>query len=174
MALPDYGRIRSATEKTFRSTGGTAVINCAALASGAARQSDKLDFGATRAPMYAVFADVELSGAQQLAGNVIPLYLGPSSSSDVGTDNLGGLAGVDSAYAGYSSNLTAAISQLPYIGDFVTTTQTGSIQKGFIGYTTIPTRYAQLVVYAQQANFAAAVTGTQFRFVPIEDVVEDT
>lgn len=175
MALPDYGRIQSAAEKTFKSSGGSALLTMTSVANNAARQSDKCDFGATRAPRYAVFAEVELA-ATPTAGNVIEFWLGPSSSATAGTDNLGGLGGSDAAYSGYSSNLDASILQLIRIGDLVVTAQaTTTVQKGFVGYCTIPQRYAQLVVYNKSgAAFHSAATNVSFRFVPVEDVTEDT
>lgn len=175
MPLPDVGRVQTATEKTFRSSGGSATLTMTSVANTAARQSDKCDFGATRAPRYAVFAEVELA-ATPTAGAVIELFLGPSSSATAGTDNLAGLSGSDAAYTGYSSNLDASVQQLIRIGDFVCTAQaTSTVQKGFVGYTTIPQRYASLVVYNRSgAAFHSSASNVVFRFVPLEDVLEDS
>lgn len=175
MALPDYIRVQSGTTKTFKSSGGDAVITLTNVSNNTARQSDKMDFGATRGRVYAVFADFEIA-ATPTAGNVICLYLGASSSATAATDNLGGLGGSDAAYAGYSSNLDASVLQLLYVGDFVCTAQTtATVQKGFVGYVSIPQRYAQLVVYNKSgAALHSSATNMQVRFVPIEDVQEDS
>lgn len=175
MALPDYHRIQSATEKTFKSSGGTAVITMTSVANGNARQSDKCDFGATRPRYYEVFAEVEIA-ATPTAGASVDLYLGPSSSATAGTDNLAGLGGGDAAYAGYSSNLTASLPQLIYIGSLITTTQaTATVQKGYVGRVSVPQRYAQLVVVNNSgAAMHSSATNIQFRFVPIEDLTEDS
>lgn len=175
MALPDVIRSQSGTAKTFKSSGGDAAITMTSVANNAARQSDKMDFGATRGRWYDVFADVELA-ATPTAGNEIECYLNPSSSATAGTDNLGGCGGSDAAYAGYSSNLDASIKQLIYIGSLVTTAQaTATVQKGFVGRVYIPQRYASLVVYNKSgAAFHSSATNIQFRFVPSEDAVEDS
>lgn len=175
MALPDVIRTQSGTEKTFKSSGGTAVITMTSVANNAARQSDKLDFGASRGRWYDVFAEVELA-ATPTAGNEIEHYLGPSSSATAGTDNLGGLGGSDAAYSGYSSNLDASIKQLISIGSLVCTAQaTATIQKGYVGRVYIPQRYAQLVVYNKSgAAFHSSAANVSFRFVPAEDSIEDS
>lgn len=174
VALPDYARIQSGTEKTFKSSGGSAVITMTSVANNAARQSDKCDFGVTRARVYKVIAEVELA-ATPTAGNEIELWLGPSSSATAGTDNLGGLGGSDAAYSGYSSNLDASIKQLLYIGSLICTAQaTTTVQKGFVGIVVVPQRYASLVVYNKSgAAFHSSATNISFRFIPIEDVIED-
>lgn len=175
MALPDYGRIQSGTEKTFKSASGSADITMTSVATDAARQSTKCDFGATRATRYEVFAEVEMA-ATPTADKVIELWLNPSSSATAGTDNLGGCSGTDAAYSGYSSNLAVSVKQLLFVGELVVTAQaTATVQKGFVGFVTIPQRYASLVVYNKSgAAFHSSATNIVFRFVPIEDVTEDT
>lgn len=174
MALPDSALIQSGTEKTFKSSGGSADITMTSVANAAARQSTKCDFGATRARFYDVFAEVELA-ATPTAGNLIDLYLNPSSSATAGTDNLGGASGTDAAYAGYSSNLAASVPQLLYIGSLVCTTQaTANVQKGYVGRVLVPQRYGSLIVVNNSgAAFHSSATNVVFRFVPVEDVVVD-
>jgi len=175
MALPDYGRIQSAAEKTFKSSGGTAAITMTSVANNAAQQSVKADFGTTRATIYAVYAEVELA-LTPTAGNEIEVWLNPSSSATAGTDNLGNCSGADALYTGYSSNLDASIKQLHYVGSLVVTAQaTATVQKGFVGYARLMQRYGSIVVYNKSgAAFHSAATNVSFRFVPIEDVQEDT
>lgn len=175
MALPDVIRVQTGTEKTFKSSGGSADITMTSVANAAGRQSTKCDFGATRARYYDVFAEVELA-ATPTAGALIDLYLGPSSSGTAGTDNPGNLSGSDAAYAGYSSNLAATVPQLMYVGSLVCTTQaTATVQKGYVGRISIPQRYGILaVVNNSGAAFHSSATNVQFRFVPVEDAVEDS
>lgn len=175
MALPDYFRVQHATAKSFKSSGGDAAITLTSVANAAARQSVKLDLGATRAAFYDVYADIEIA-ATPTAGNTIDLYWAPSSSASAGTDEMGGVAGTDSAYAGYSSNLTASLPQLQFIGQLVCTAQaTATVQKGFCGRFSPANRYGTLVVVNNSgASLHSSATNMQVRLYPVEGVVEDT
>lgn len=174
MSLPDTFRMQTGTTKTFKSSGGDAVITMTSVSNAAARQSDKLDFGATRAARYLVRAAVELA-ATPTAGNTIDLYLAPSSSATAGTDNPGNVTGADAAYTGYSSNLAASVKQLQYIGSLIVTAQaTATVQNGVVGICTVPQRYGSLVVDNESgAAFHSSATNVKFEFIPLEDVVED-
>lgn len=174
MALPDNALVQTGTEITFRSSGGTAAITMTSVANGAGRQSDKADFGATRARYYDVFAEVELA-ATPTAGNLIDLYLAPTSSGTAGTDNLAGLGGSDAAYSGYSSNLSASVPQLLYVGSLVCTAQaTATVQKGYVGRVQVPQQRAQLVVVNNSgAAFHSSALNVVFRFVPVADTITD-
>lgn len=175
MALPDYVRVQSGTTKTWKSSGGDAAITLASLANAAARQGAKLDLGATRAREYDVFADVELA-ATPTAGNPVQIYWAPSSSATPGTDNPGNVTGTDAAYAGYSSNLDATLPQLQLAGEHVCTAQaTATVQKGYCGRFSPAQRYGSpVVVNRSGAAFHTSDTNIQVRFVPFEDVQEDT
>ena len=175
MALPDVFRTQVGTVKTFKSSGGDAAITMTSVANAAARQSVKLDLGATRAREYDVFADVEMA-ATPTAGNPIDLYWGPSSSATAGTDNPGNMTGTDAAYAGYSSNLTATLPQLQFIGSLVLTAQaTATVQIGYVGRFSPAQRYGNLAVVNNGGSaIHSSATNIQFRFVPVEDVVEDS
>src|SRR3954466_15710006 len=122
MALPDYLHQQTGVTKSFKSSGGSAAITMTSVANAAARQSVKLDLGASRAAAYYLRCDNEIA-ATPTAGNTIDYYWAPSSSATAGTDNPGGVGGTDSAYAGYSSNLTASLPQLQFIGSMVCTAQ---------------------------------------------------
>lgn len=174
MALPDNALIQTGTEVTFKNSGGTAAISMASVANAAGRQSVKADFGATRARYYDVFAEVELA-ATPTAGNLIDIYLNPSSSSTAGTDNLANTDGTDAAYTGYSSNLAASVPQLVYCGSLVCTTQaTATVQKGYVGRVAVPQRYGSIVVVNNSgAAFHSTNTNHSFRFVPVADVITD-
>ncbi len=174
MALPDNALIQTGTEKVFKSSSGDADITMTSVSNAAGRQSTKADFGATRARYYDVFAEVELA-ATPTAGNLIDLYLNASSSATAATDNLANCSGTDAAYTGYSSNLSASVPQLQYIGSLVCTAQaTSTVQKGYVGRCMIPQRYASLVVVNNSgAAFHSSATNVQFRFVPVADVITD-
>ena len=174
MTLPDYFLVESQAAKTFKSTGGDAAITLASLANNAARQSAKLDLGATRAEYYDVFLDIELA-ATPVAGNLVELFWAPSSSATAGTDNPANVSGVDAAYAGYSSNLDASLPQLQVIGAHVCTTQaTATVQKGYVGRFSPAQRHGSLVLKnASGAAVHTSDTNCQIRLVPVRGVVEE-
>lgn len=121
-------------------------LSLASVADAAAQQSAKVDLGANRARLYSVVAAFELA-ATPTAGDIIELYWAPSPDATAGNGNPGGIAGSDSAYSGYSSNLAASVKQLIYIGAFVCTAQaTGTVQVAFVGLLVPPERYGTLVV----------------------------
>ena len=176
MALPDVVRIQNTgSEITFKSSAGTAAISMASVANAAARQSVKCDFGASRARRYLLIAEVELA-ATPTAGNAIEFYAGFSNSGSAATDNPGNLSGSGGAYSGYSSNLTASIKQLAYLGDLVCTTQaTATVQRGIVGLVEIATRYVCLaVVNNSGAAFHSSDSNVSFRFIPVEDILEES
>lgn len=175
MALPDVFRVQSATAKSIKASGGDAAITLSSLVDTTGRQSVKLDLGATRAAFYDVFLDVEI-GATPTAGKTIDLYWAPSASGTAGTDNPGNVTGTDAAYAGYSSNLTATLPQLQYIGSGVVTAQaTATVQYMYVGRFSPAQRYGSLVyVNNSGATLHSTTTNQQVRLVPVEGVVEDT
>jgi hypothetical protein len=173
MAISATFRQQTGTPKVFKSSGGTAAITLASLASGTARQSAKLDLGATIAPAIAVKADFEFA-ATPTAGTTVELYWAPSSSATAGTDNPGGVSGTDSAYAGYSANLGASALQLTFLGSFVCTTQaTATVQKMTLGVFRPANRYGSLVVVNNSgASFHSSDTNSNVTFTPLEEVAE--
>ena len=175
MALPDVFRIQNGTAKVIRNSGGDAAITLASLANAAGRQSVKLDLGATRAALYRVKATFEIA-ATPTAGNSIDLYWAPSTSGTAGTDNPANVTGTDAAYAGYSSNLTAAIKQLVFIGSFVCTAQaTSTVQAAIVGSFNPQLRYGSLVVVNNSgAALHSTETNQAITLVPVEDVIEDS
>lgn len=174
MALPDTILVQAGTEKTFKSSGGSSAITLASLANNAARQSVKLDLGATRAELYAVKADFEIA-ATPTAGNTIDLYWAPSSSATAGSDNPGNVSGADAAYTGYSANIDASVKQLVFIGSFICTAQaTANVQKAAVGTFAPPHRYGSLVVYDKSgAALHSSDTNINITFTPLEGVIAD-
>lgn len=175
MALPDVFRLQTGTTKTFKSSGGDAAITLASLANAAARQSAKLDLGASRARRYSVKANFELA-ATPTAGNTIDIYWAPSSSATAGTDNGGNVSGTDAAYTGYSSNLTDSLKQLVFVGSFICTAQaTATVQKGFVGILHATQRYGSLVVVNNSgAALHSSDSNMEVVLTPQEDTVEDS
>lgn len=181
MALPDVFRRQSGTAKTIKNSGGDAAITLASLANSSsestgARQSVKLDLGATRGRSYQVKADFELA-ATPTAGNVIELWWSPSSSATAGTDNKGNASGTDASYTGYSSNISASLKQCQLIGAFVCTAQaTSTVQKATVAGAFVPQeRYGSLIVFNKSgAAFHSTGTNQVITLTPSEDVIEDT
>ena len=188
MALPDNILVQSGTAIVFADTtdhapGATASnnlgtrthqIDLTGVADSAARQSDKVDLGATRAEVYSVTAAFEIA-ATPTAGEVIELWWAPSPSGTAGQGNPGAVAGADAAYAGYSSNMAAAIRQLQFIGDFVCTAQaTGTIQVGIVGNLRPKHRYGTLVVRNESgAALHSDAVEMSVLLLPIAGVVTD-
>ena len=148
-------------------------IDCTSLADAAARQSDKIDLGARRAPAYAVMAAFEIA-ATPTAGDLIELYWAPSPDATAANGNPGGVSGADAAYAGYSANLAASVKQLQLIGTFVCTAQaTGTIQIAFVGVFSPTERYGTLVVKNESAAaFHSDMVETHVVFDPVIDEVQ--
>lgn len=169
MAITAAFRQQVGTQKTWKSSGGTGAITLASLANGNYREGAKIDFGATRGQLYAVFIDAELA-ATPTAGNSIDLWINPSSSSTAGTDNRGGCGGTDAAYTGYSSNAAASVLQLSFVGSGICTAQaTATVQKMFVGYWSPPERYGSLVLRnGSGAAFHSSDSNCQIVFTPVE------
>lgn len=158
MALPDNILVQTGTAIVFADVTDhgpaannnlgtrTAQLDLTDLADGAARQSAKVDLGATRADVYEVVAAIEFA-ATPTAGEVVEFWWAPSPSGTAAVANPGGVSGSDSAYAGYSSNMPASILQLQFIGEFVCTAQaTATIQIARVGSFRPKHRYGTLVV----------------------------
>lgn len=173
MAVSAVFRTQTGTAKTIKNSGGDAAITLASLANAAGRQAVKLDLGATRAAMYRVKASFEIA-ATPTAGATIDLYWAPSESATAGTDNPANVTGADAAYAGYSSNLTASLKQLQFIGSFICTAQaTATVQYGEVGCFSPKARYGSLVVVNNSgAALHTTDTNQAISLIPVEDTSE--
>jgi hypothetical protein len=122
----------------------TAQIDLTSLASGAARQSDKVDLGSPRAAKYAIFVGVELDVAPT-PPVMIEFYWSASNSATAGVGNDGGASGADGAYhAGEEAEWKA---QLLHLGNLSLTADAATtVQRGFIGWFVPPNRYGSLIV----------------------------
>lgn len=144
-------------------------LDTTGVANAAARQSDKVDLGAVRAPAYALRGVSELA-ATPTAGNVIGFYWAPSNSGTAARGNPGGVSGADGAYTGDSSNLSAGLRQLDFIGNFICTevATAEGVQKGEIGILVPKERYGSLVVVNESgAAFHSDAVETHYVLDPI-------
>lgn len=132
----------------YSSTGSgftrTAQIDLTSIANGAARQSDKVDLGATRARQYAVMVGIEFDVAPT-AGNAVHFYWSDSHSATAGTGNSAGASGADGAYkAGEEAEW---LKQTINIGSLIVTNDAATtVQRQTVGIFTSPDRYGQVIV----------------------------
>ena len=126
----------------------TDVLTLASLADAAARQSDKVDLGATRAERYAVYGCVDFTGETPDADCRVVYYWAPSTSGTQATGNVAGNSGADAAAPGGalgSITLAEFLKQCIRIGE-LSTHDGAVVQNGFVGWFSPPTRYGQLIV----------------------------
>ena len=150
------------------SIAGTEVqLTLAALADAAARQSTKVDLGATRAAQYAVRVAIEMDVAPT-AGEAVYIYWSASESGTAGTGNDGGCSGADGAYQAGSE--AEWVKQLQLIGVLTLTADADVAQIGTVGMFTPPSRYGQVVVWNEAGQAFEAADNTMFvALVPIVD-----
>lgn len=151
----------------------TDQIDLTSLANDAYRQSDKIDFGATRAARYLLQGAFEFAVAPT-AGTAMNVYLASSSSGTTGNTNLGGTSGSDGAYTGYSSNPAESVQQLQFIGACTLTVQaTTTVQRMDCGVFTSLEHYGSIVVHnaSGQAIVSNGVSSA-IRLAPIEDEIQ--
>lgn len=124
------------------------TLTLAGVANGAARQSDKQDLGAVRAPAYSVLGCVDFTGETPTGGNLVSYYWAPSSSGTQATGNIAGNSGADAdAPGGALGSITLAefLKMCQFIGSLVV--HDGAVvQNGLVGVFSPLTRYGQLVV----------------------------
>jgi len=125
------------------------ALTLSAVANAAARQSAKVDLGATRAAKYELLGCVDFTGETPTAGNTIDYYWAPSTHATAANGNVAGNSGVDAACPDgcTTTGITIAefVKQCTFIGQLVVTDD-GTVQCGIVG-TFCPTgRYGQLIV----------------------------
>lgn len=131
----------------------TAQILLESLSSGAARQGDKVDLGATRPRSYSAIVGWE-SGSAPTAGTRVDYYWSASFSGTAGTGNEGGASGADGAYK--ASEEAEWVKQLTFMGSLVLTNDgAGTVQRRCINPNFIPpTRYGMPIVHNQSGQTA--------------------
>lgn len=149
----------------------TAQLDLSSLASGAARQSDKVDFGATRAARHAVHVAVEMNVAPT-AGLVIEYWLSSSFSATAGTGNDAGASGADGAYKAAEEDEWKV--QALFLGALTLTNDaTTTVQRGFVGFVSLPNRYGQVIVVNKGGQaMVAAATNALVALIPIIDDIQ--
>lgn len=151
-------------------------LSLASVSDGAARQSAKVDLGATRPAEYSVQAALEFNATGLTAGGVVELYWSPSTQpvAEAANGNPGGVSGSDAAYTGYSSNLAASVKQLILIGIGIVTAQaTSTVQVLYCGRFRPPSRYGSLIVKNESgAAFHSDDVEMHVVFDPIIDEVQ--
>lgn len=152
-----------------------ATLTLSAVANGAARQSNKVDLGATRAAAYEVLGCVDFTGETPTAGNTVDYYWAPSTSSTQGNGNVAGNSGADGACPdGALGSITLAefLKQCVYIGSLVV--HDGAVvQNGFVGVLRPTGRYGQLIVANNSGDvFEADDVEMHQVFNPIIDEVQ--
>jgi len=131
----------TALGRLFRGTPTEFQMDAGALAaSGSARQSAKIDFGASRAPLYQLRATVEFTAVAGV-GDTIDFYMAPSQSGTPGTGNVGSTTGVDGAFTVEDDYL----AQMTYIGS-LSCDDGLVIQSGIVGVYSPLQQYGNLVM----------------------------
>jgi hypothetical protein len=119
-------------------------IDLTSLADNAARQSAKVDLGATRSRLYAVRVAIEFDVAPT-AGEAVEFYWSASASATAGTGNDAGASGSDSAYK--ASEEDEWKKQAMFLGALIATNDAATtVQMQTIGFFTPPERYGQVIV----------------------------
>lgn len=124
------------------------VLTLSGVATTAGRQSAKVDLGATRAASYTLLGCVDFTGETPTVGQTIDYYWAPSPNTTQGDANVAGNSGADGAApdgALGSITLGEFIKQCLFIGSLVIH-DGASVQNGFVGVFSPPTRYGQLIV----------------------------
>lgn len=124
------------------------ALTLASVANGAARQSLKVDLGASRAPAYEVLGCVDFTGETPTVGGTVDYYWAPSTSGTQASGNVAGNSGGDAACPdGALGSITLAefLKQCIYIGRLVVH-DGGSVQNGYVGTLYPKGRYGQLIV----------------------------
>ena len=121
-----------------------------ALPAGGARQSIKMDLGATRPARYSVAAAFNFTGKTPVSGESVDLYWAPSHSSTQANGNVAGNSGADDAAGAGAvpSAITAAefVKQCQFIGSFIITDDI-TVQCGHVGIFSPAQRHGQMICH---------------------------
>jgi len=124
------------------------ALTLSGLADAAGRQSLKVDLGATRPPTLALLGCVDFTGETPTANTTVDYYWAPSTSSTQANGNVAGNSGADAACPdGALGTITLAefLELCIPIGSLAVH-DGASVQNGFVGWLSSPTRYGQLIV----------------------------
>lgn len=152
---------------------GTHQITLVSLATTAARQGVKVDFGIKRAAVYAVTLRIEYDVAVS-AGDICSLHFAPSPHATPATANPGGVIGTDAAYTGTAGDsLADSIKQCDMIMSMPLTTDAATVVQQMTAMYSPPERYGSPIVWneADQA-FEGDDIEMSIIFQPIIDEIQ--
>lgn len=151
------------------------VLTLASVADTAARQSTKVDLGATRAAAYEVLGCVDFTGETPTAGESVDYYWAPSTHTTQANGNVAGNSGGDAACPdGALGSITLAefLLQCIYIGSLINH-DGASVQNGFVGILAPLGRYGQMIVVNESGDaFEADDVEAHTVMNPIVDEVQ--
>jgi len=150
-------------------------LDLTSLADAAGHESDKFDFGATRAASYSCMAAIESGASALTTGNTIDFYLAPSpETSTAATDgNPGQIDGSDAAAPSGVGTLSELLLQCMFIGSLVVENTASTVQVGYVGTFSPPERYGILIVVNNGgATLEANANEHHVVFNPIVDQVQ--
>ena len=165
------GDFAPAAAESFEVTPTDVQLTLSGVTNGAARQSDKIDLGATRAAQYSVKAAIEWFSAPT-AGNTVDFYWFSSPVTTEANANTGNADGGDSAYTGDGGGTVAqSVPQLQYIGA-MTVTDLAGVQHAHVGIFSPEDRFGGLVVVNNSAVTLAATDDIETHIVMTELIDE--
>ena len=138
--------VGGATKTSIEVTPTDVQIDLTSLAAGAGRESAKFDFGAKRAAHYSILATLEFATAP-VTGEVVNLYLAPTSNSTAADGNIQSIDGVDAAAPSGHSTLKELTDACLWIGSLICSADaTITVQNMSGGIFVPPERYGILIV----------------------------
>ena len=135
-----------ATKTSIEVTPTDVQIDLTDLAAGAGQESAKFDFGATRSRAFSILATLEFATAPE-TGEVVNLYLAPTSNSTAANGNVQSIDGVDAAAPSGHSTLKELTDACMWIGSFICSADaTATVQNAYCGVFSPPERHGILIV----------------------------
>ena len=151
------------------------AITLASLATGGSRQSIKADLGATFAPLYSVYGCVDFTDETPTQGLHVDYYWAPSTHATEANGNVAGNGGQDAATGtgGLGSATAADVHAMSlFIGSLVVH-DGASVQNGFVGFFSPPSRYGQLIVANESGDaFEADDVEMHQVLIPLIDQIQ--
>jgi len=135
-------------------------------------ESDKFDFGASRAARYSCMASIE-TGTGVATGLTYDFYLAPSTQSVAADGNPAQIAGVDTQTFSGIGVVGGLLRQSLFIGSLVVNSQANSVQTAFVGVFSPPEQYGILIVINSTTESAESNANEHhIVFNPIVDEIQ--
>lgn len=151
------------------------LLTMAGVASGASRQSDKVDLGVARAATYEVLGCVDFTGETPTQGETVEYYWAPSTSATQANGNVLGNSGADGdAPDGAVGTPTQGdlLAGCQFIGTLVVH-DGAAVQNGLVGVFSPSSRHGQLILLNSAGDaFANDDVEMHQVFNPIIDEVQ--